>query len=114
MDSDGPFCILTDVEELPDDGVIGCAPVHEEQVMVFKAGVRKTASVVHLLVEPDDGGDVVLPEVRDVRLRSMQRVPLSKRGNRSGEFRRRYDDVRQIPLMRCGYRSRFCSSDEAR
>ena len=79
MDGNGSLCILTDVEELPDNRIIWCAPVNKEQVMMFKAGVCETPGIVHLFVEPDDGGDVVFPEVWDVSLRSMQRVPLNKR-----------------------------------
>jgi len=75
VDRNGSFGVLADVEELPDDGVGRCTPVHEEQVVVLKAGFRETPSVVHLLVESDDGGDVVIPEVRDVGLGSVQRVP---------------------------------------
>ena len=75
MDSDGSFCVLADVEELPDDGVVRRAPVHKEQVVVLEARFCETPGVVHLLVESDDGGDVVVPEVWDVGLRSVQRVP---------------------------------------
>lgn len=75
MDGNGPFSILTDVEELPDDGVVWSAPVHEEQIVVFEARLGETFGVVHLLVEPDDGGDVMFPKVWDVCLRGVQRVP---------------------------------------
>ena len=74
MDSYGTFCVLTDVEELPDDGVSGRAAVHEEQVVVLEAGVGEAPGVVHLLVEPYDSGDVVLPEVREVGLGGVERV----------------------------------------
>lgn len=42
---------------------------------MFKPRVCKTSGIIHLLVESDDGSDVVLPEVWDVGLRSVQRVP---------------------------------------
>lgn len=80
MDCYASLCTLTDVEELPDDGVIGRASIHKEQVVMFKARVRKPSGIVHLFVESDNGGDVVLPEVWDVGLRSMERVPLKKEG----------------------------------
>ena len=89
MDRYRSFCVLTDVEELPDDAVGRCTPVHEEQVVVFKAGVGKTPGIVHLLVEADDSGDVVFSEVRNVGLGSMQRIPWGKRGKHSSEFKRR-------------------------
>lgn len=72
MHGDGSFCILTDVEKLPDDGIIRRAPVDEEEVVVLEARLCKAPGVVHLLVESDDSCDVVLPEVGDVSLRSVQ------------------------------------------
>lgn len=74
VDSYGPLRVLTDVQELPDDGVGRRAAVHKEQVLVLEAGVREAPRIVHLLVEPHDGGDVVLPEVREVGLRGVERV----------------------------------------
>lgn len=81
VDSNGSFCVLTDVEELPDNGVIWCTPIHKEQIMMFKARVCKTSGIIHLLVETDDSGDVVFPKVRNVGLRSVQRIPCGKRKN---------------------------------
>lgn len=75
VDSNGSFCVLTDVEELPDDGVVWCTPVHKEQVLMLKARLCETPGIIHLLVESDDSGDVMIPEVWDVGLRSVQRVP---------------------------------------
>lgn len=71
MDSDGSFCVLADVEELPDDGVVWRAPVHKEQIVVLKARFSETPGIIHLFVESDDSGDVVIPEVWDVCLRSV-------------------------------------------
>lgn len=75
VDSNGSFCVLADVEELPDNGVVRCAPIHKEQVMMLKARICKAPGIIHLLVETDDSGDVVIPEVRNVGLGSMQRIP---------------------------------------
>lgn len=75
MNSNGSFCVLTDVEELSDNGVVRRAPVHKEQVVMFEARLCKSPGVVHLLVETYDGGDVVFPEVGNVGLGSMQRIP---------------------------------------
>lgn len=75
MHGDASFRVLADVEKLPDDGVVGRAPVHEEEVVVLEARLCEAPGVVHLLVESDNGCDVVLPEVRDVGLRSVQWVP---------------------------------------
>lgn len=75
VDGDGSFSILTDVEELPDDGVVGSAPIHKEQIVVFEPGLSETFGVVHLLVKSDDGRDIMFPKVWDVCLRGVQRVP---------------------------------------
>lgn len=75
MDSNGSLSILTNVEELPDDGVIRCTPVHKEQIVMLKPRLRETPGIVHLLIESHDSGDVMIPEVWDVGLRSVQRVP---------------------------------------
>lgn len=74
VNSDPSFCILTDVQELCDDDVIGRAAVHKEQVMMAEAHICETFGVVHFLVETDDGGDVVLPEVREIGFRGVKRV----------------------------------------
>lgn len=75
VDSNGSLCVLTNVEELPDDRIIWCTPVHKEQIVMFKSRLSEASGIVHLFVESDDGCDVVLPEVRDVGLGSVQRVP---------------------------------------
>ncbi len=74
MDSNASVSSLADVQELGEDGVAGRAAVDEEQVVVREAHVCETLGVVHLLVEPDDGGDVVLSEVGEIRFRRMKRV----------------------------------------
>lgn len=75
VDCNGSFSVLTDVEKRPNNRIIGCASIHKEEVLMFKPRVCKTSGIIHLLVESDDGSDVVLPEVWDVGLRSVQRVP---------------------------------------
>lgn len=74
MDRNGSISILADVQELGDDGVVGRAAIYKEQVVVLEAHVCETLGVVHFLVEPDDGGDVVLPEVGEICFRGMKRV----------------------------------------
>lgn len=75
MDGDGTFRRLTDVQEAADDDVARRAAVHEEQVVVREAGVRKAGSLVHLPVEPDHVADVVLSEVGEVRLGGVEKEP---------------------------------------
>lgn len=75
VDSDGSFCILTNVKELPDNRVIWCAPVHKEQIVMLKPRLCETPGIVHLLVKSDDSCYVMIPEVWNVGLRSMQGVP---------------------------------------
>lgn len=74
VDRNGPLGILTYAEELPDDGVVWSAPVDKEQIVMFEPGLCEPLGVVHLLVESDDGGDVIFPKVWDVGLRGVQRV----------------------------------------
>ena len=58
----------------PDDAVTGCGAVDKEEVSVLKASVGELAGVVHALVEPHNGGDVVRPEVGEIVLRGVQWV----------------------------------------
>lgn len=75
VDGDASFCVLTDVEELSDDGIIRCAPVYEEKVVMLEPRLCEAPGIIHLLIKSDDGCDVVFPKVWDVGLRSVQRVP---------------------------------------
>lgn len=75
MDSNGSIAIFTNVEELPDNGVVGCTPIYKEQIVMLKPCLCETPGIIHFLIESDDSSNVVLPEVRDVGLRSVQRVP---------------------------------------
>lgn len=81
MDGHSSCRVLTDVQETADDDVIGRAAVHEEEVVVLKAGVGEAPGVVDLLVQADDGRHVVFSEVGEVSFRCMQRVTC--RGGRS-------------------------------
>lgn len=74
VDGDCSLRILADVQELGDDDIIGRAAVHKEQIMMTEAHICETFGVVHFLVETDDGGDVVLPEVREIRFGGVKRV----------------------------------------
>lgn len=71
VDGNGSLCVLTDVEELPDDGVSWCTPVHKEQIVMLKARFCETPGIIHLLVKSDDRADVMIPEVWDVGLGSV-------------------------------------------
>lgn len=74
MDGNGAFGLLADVQELRQDLIRGRAAVHEVQIVMLEPGGRKLVGVVHLLVQPDDGGHVVPAEVLEVELRRVQRV----------------------------------------
>ena len=50
VDSNGSLSILTNVEELPDDGVIRCTAVHKEQIVMLKPRLCETPGIVHLLI----------------------------------------------------------------
>lgn len=73
MDGNSTLRRFADVQEAADDDVTRCATVHEEQVVMRKAGVCKAASLVHLSVEPDHVADVVLAEVGEVRFWGVER-----------------------------------------
>lgn len=74
MDGDGALAALTDVQEVVCDDVTGRAAIQEEEVVVMETSVGETFGIVDLLVQPNDGADVVFPEVREVGFRSMQGV----------------------------------------
>lgn len=74
MDGHRSVRALTDVQETACDDVTGRAAVQEEEVVVVKAGVGETFGVIDLLVETDDSGHVVFPEVGEVRLRGVEGV----------------------------------------
>lgn len=78
VDSDGTIRALTDMQESACDDVTGCAAIHEEQVIVVEAGICEALGVVDLLVEADDGGDVVLAEVWEVGLGGMEWIACIK------------------------------------
>lgn len=83
MDGHGSLCALADVQEAACDDVAGRAAVHKEEVVVVEAGVSETFGIVDLLVQTDDGGHVVFPEVWEVSLRGMERVTC--RGENGGQ-----------------------------
>lgn len=50
------------------NGITGSTAISEEKINMVKASVREPAGVVNLLVQPHNGGHVVLPEVGEVSL----------------------------------------------
>lgn len=84
VDGHSTVCALADVQETACDDVIGRAAVYKEEVIVVEAGVGEALAVVDLLVQADDGGHVVFPEVRKVGLRGVQRVTCRGRYNTRG------------------------------
>lgn len=78
MDSDGTICAFADMQETAHDYIAGGAAIHKEQVIVVKASICETLGVVDLLVETDDGGDIVLAEVWEVGLGGMERITCIK------------------------------------
>lgn len=79
MHGHGAAGALAHVQKASGDEVRGRAPVQEEEVVVLKAGVLKTSAVVQLPVESNHCGDLVLPEVGEVELGSVQGVTCSHR-----------------------------------
>lgn len=74
VDGHGSVGALADVQEAAGDDVAWRAAVYEEQVVVVEAGIREALGVIDLLVEPHHRGNVVFPEVGEVRLWGMERV----------------------------------------
>lgn len=80
MDRDGPFRVLTDVQEPSHDVVAGGAAVYEEQVVVLKASVCEALRLVNLFVQSHDCRHVVLFEIRKVGFGGMERVTYRQTG----------------------------------
>lgn len=74
---------FTDVQEAAYDEVIRRASVYKEEVVVVEAGVGEAFGIVDLLVQSDDGGNVVFSEIWKVSLRGVQRVTCSGWSNYS-------------------------------
>lgn len=74
VDGHGSVGALADMQEAAGDDVAWRAAVYEEQVVVVEAGIREALGVIDLLVEPHHRGNVVFPEVGEVRLWGMERV----------------------------------------
>ena len=60
--------------DVPNDGITWSAPIHKEEVLVVKPAISEPPSFVEPLAEPDNGGHMVSSEVREVELRSVERV----------------------------------------
>lgn len=84
VDGHGSLCALTDVQETACDDVTGCAAIHKEEVIVVEPSVSETLGIIDLLVQTDDAGHVVFPEVWEVSLRSMERVTCRVVGSTKG------------------------------
>lgn len=72
---------LTDVQEAAYDDVTRRAAIQEEEVIVVETGIGEAFGVVDLLVQTDDRGHVVFPEVGEVRLGGVERVTYRGRSN---------------------------------
>lgn len=79
MHGDASLGVLRQVDEALQDAVIGRAAVDEEEVEVVEARLDEAPTVVDLLVETHDGGDVILAEVGEVGLGRVQRVAWRQR-----------------------------------
>lgn len=74
VNSNSTISALADMQEAARDDITGRAAVHKEQVVMVEAGVRKALGVVDLLIEADDGGDIVLAKVGEISLGGVERV----------------------------------------
>lgn len=78
MDSDSTIRALADMQKAAHDDIAGRAAVHKEQVIVVKASICEALGIIDLLVEADDGGDVVLTKVWEVSLGGMEGIACIK------------------------------------
>lgn len=67
--------LFYDSDKHTNNLLAGTATVNKEQVDVLKTSICEPSGVVQLLVQSDDGCDVMLSEIREVRFRTMMRIP---------------------------------------
>lgn len=75
VDSHSTVSALADMQEAARDDITGCAAVHKEQVVMVEAGVCEALGIINLLIEADDGGDIVFAKVGEISLGGVERVP---------------------------------------
>lgn len=101
MNSDGTIRAFADMQKAACDDIAGRAAVHEEQVIVVKASICEALGIIDLLVEADDGGDVVLTEVWEVSLRGVERIACIKQKDLKNRFTKREEMYCTKPVKDC-------------
>lgn len=74
VNGDGPFSVLTDVQEPSHDVVTGCAAIYEEEVIVLEASVCEALCLINLFVQPHNCSHIMLFEIRKVGFRGVKRI----------------------------------------
>ena len=74
MYSYSSVCSLGELYKSLHNGFTWHTAVNKEKIMVVEASICKTACIIDLLVEPDNGGDIMLAEVGEVSLGGMEWV----------------------------------------
>lgn len=74
VDSHSSISAFADMQEATCDDITGRAAVHKEKVVMVETSVREALGIVDLLIEADDGGDIVLAKVGEISLGGMKRV----------------------------------------
>lgn len=74
VNGNSSVCILTQVQEPTHYAITRCAPIHKEQIVMVESSVCKPSSIINLLIEPNDCGDIVFPEIWEVGFWGMQWV----------------------------------------
>ena len=59
---------------LLDNGVTRCTAINKEEVLVIKSSVGESLGIVESLIESDNSGNLVVTKVREIELRSMERI----------------------------------------
>lgn len=76
VNGDGPFSVLTDVQEPSHDVVTGCAAIYEEEVIVLEASVCEALCLINLFVQPHNCSHIMLFEIRKVGFRGVKRITI--------------------------------------
>ena len=71
VDSNGSVGILTDLEELLEDVVVGCGSIRVEKIVVAESAADEPLAVIKLFVEANYVGDVVQSEKKSAHIYSL-------------------------------------------
>lgn len=71
-----PICWFTNLKEFLQNQIVWFASVGEKELLMLKAGIRKTGSTIQFEIQSDDRCDAVLPEIAEIWLWRMTRIAI--------------------------------------